>query len=65
MRERERWLSSHWCVNQRKRITRELEQFGRRVRPTPENEPMVKPTADEQANRLRRVSFPYSRDEDV
>lgn len=59
----QRWMFGHWCENQRKRITRTLEQFGR-TRPERNEEPTLKPTADEQANRLRRVTFPYSRDED-
>lgn len=62
---RDRWLFGHWCENQRRRIEYQLEQFGRQVKPRDEDEAAVKPTADEQANRLRRVSYPYSRDEDV
>ena len=62
---RDRWLFGHFCENQRKRIAHQLEQFGRQAKPHKDDESTVKPTADEQANRLRRVTYPYSRDEDV
>lgn len=61
----QRWLFGHWCENQRRRIERMLEQYGPPTRRDRKKEAGLKPTADEQANRLRRVSHPYSRDEDV